>query len=70
MDIKHVLSRNPMRRYITIVEASRRSESAVKWIAVEGGTVSVGRDDEGFSFDNERPRHIAYVSSFEIADRP
>ena len=71
MDIKHVLSRNPMapayHPSLTRVDVHNRP---VTWLAVEGGTVSIGRDDEGFSFDNERPRHIAYVAPFEIADRP
>jgi ergothioneine biosynthesis protein EgtB len=72
MDIKHVLSRNPMApAYHPSLTRVDIPNPPMKWLAVEGGTVSIGREEEeGFSFDNERPRHLAYVSSFEIADRP
>jgi ergothioneine biosynthesis protein EgtB len=71
MDIKHVLSRNPMSPiyHSPLLRATVPNEP-VKWLPVEGGTVSIGRNDEGFSFDNERPQHLAYVATFEIADRP
>ncbi len=72
MDIKHVLSLNPM-------EPAYRSEPHVDgpdpgplgWLDFDGGTVTIGRDDDepGFGFDNEGPRHEALVHPFRLADR-
>lgn len=71
MDIKHVLSRNPlMPSYHQPLMRPDAPNRPVRWLSVEGGMVSIGHDGEGFSFDNERPQHVDYVSSFEIADRP
>ena len=39
------------------------------WVAVPGGTVAVGHDGNGFSFDNETPRHAVLLQPFEVADR-
>jgi ergothioneine biosynthesis protein EgtB len=41
----------------------------MRWIAQEGGVVEVGHASEGFSFDNETPRHRALVQPHAIADR-
>ena len=56
MDIKHVLSLNPLQP----VYAGRPSESCASgdlgWVDVDGGLVEVGHRGHGFSFDNELPR--------------
>lgn len=42
------------------------------WCDFEGGMVQVGTDvapDEGFAFDNERPRHMVYLRPFRLASR-
>ena len=39
------------------------------WVAMPGGTVSVGHGGDGFAFDNETPRHRVLLQPFEIADR-
>lgn len=71
MDIKHVLSKNPlMPTYHRSSPRRRITNRPLRWLPIEGGTVSIGHGDGGFSFDNERPRHLAYISTFEIADRP
>ena len=41
----------------------------VGWIEQPGGLVRIGRDGEGFGFDNEGPRHKAWLEPFELADR-
>ncbi|MEA2209075.1 MAG: gamma-glutamyl hercynylcysteine S-oxide synthase [Solirubrobacteraceae bacterium] len=41
-----------------------------EWVAVEAGPFQLGASDEGFSYDNERPRHVAQTSAFEIARLP
>ncbi len=45
----------------------------MRWFGHEGGLVELGHDpaqDGDFCFDNETPRHRAYVEPFEIASRP
>ena len=39
------------------------------WIEQPGGMVEVGHDGNGFSFDNETPRHRALLQPYAIADR-
>jgi iron(II)-dependent oxidoreductase len=41
-----------------------------EFVAVPGGTFAMGAGDEGFAYDNERPRHAVDVAAFEIARRP
>jgi gamma-glutamyl hercynylcysteine S-oxide synthase len=40
------------------------------WIDVPGGTFAMGAGEEGFAFDNERPRHAVALAPFAIARRP
>jgi iron(II)-dependent oxidoreductase len=40
------------------------------WIDVPGGTFSQGAPDDGFAYDNERPRHAVAVPAFRIAAHP
>jgi ergothioneine biosynthesis protein EgtB len=69
MDIKHVLSRNPLQP----VYSGRRSPLAAAdqlgWVDVEGGLVEVGHEGDGFSFDNELPRHRVWLEPYRLADR-
>ncbi len=69
MDIKHVLSRNPLQ---PVYAGSRRDPSepdALGWVEVEGGLVEVGHTGQGFSFDNELPRHRQWLEPYRLADR-
>jgi len=51
-------------------EASNPSSAAApKWISMEEGLETIGYDDDGFSFDNERPCHRVFVEGFEMASR-
>ncbi|MBS42382.1 MAG: hypothetical protein CMH83_04290 [Nocardioides sp.] len=69
MDVKHVLSRNPMEP----VYAGRRREpgtpDALGWLDVEGGLVEVGHRGHGFGFDNEVPLHRQWLEPYRVADR-
>ncbi len=40
------------------------------WIEHEGGVADIGHTGNGFGFDNEFPRHQAYLTPFALADRP
>ncbi len=41
-----------------------------EFVAIAGGTFALGAGDDGFAYDNERPRHAVQVPGFQIARRP
>ena len=73
MDIKHVLSVNPLDPAYHESPFPSANPSPVGWVAHEGGLVDIGHDTSdpaaGFAFDNEGPRHSVYLEPFRIADR-
>jgi ergothioneine biosynthesis protein EgtB len=69
MDIKHVLSRNPLQPVYAGSPTEVSQPDALGWVEVEGGLVEVGHEGEGFCFDNELPRHEEWLRPFRIADR-
>jgi ergothioneine biosynthesis protein EgtB len=70
MDIKHVLSCNPLQpAYATVTVAAPSPQTPLSWIGHDGGLVEVGHDGQGFAFDNESPRHAVHLEPFEMADR-
>jgi ergothioneine biosynthesis protein EgtB len=70
MDIKHVLSRNPLCPvYRPHAEPADRPSWPQRWIDVPGGLVGIGHCGSGFSFDNEAPRHRVHLEPFALADR-
>jgi ergothioneine biosynthesis protein EgtB len=70
MDIKHVLSCNPLQpAYATLTVAEPTRQTPVRWIEHEGGLVEVGHDGSGFGFDNEAPKHAVHLEPFALAGR-
>jgi ergothioneine biosynthesis protein EgtB len=71
MDIKHVLSRNPLHpAYAHALDLTLPGEPVpISWIDVAGGIEPVGHPGGGFAFDNEGPRHDTLLRPFRIADR-
>ena len=70
MDIKHVLSRNPLRPAYRPRNAREAATSPeMGWTGHEGGLGQLGDDGNGFAFDNERPRHRVVLEDFRLADR-
>jgi ergothioneine biosynthesis protein EgtB len=70
-DLKHHFWSNPLR---PVYRARPEPVSAgpgaeVGWLGCEGGLVEIGAAGPGFSFDNERPRHRAWLAPHELADR-
>jgi len=67
-DAKHLLSLNPMRPVyskawpLTPVHVTRPG-----WAGIESGVHSIGHAGDGFTFDNEVPRHNVWLERFEIA---
>ncbi len=73
MDIKHVLSRNPLQpAYLNAGGPSASSVAPPKagWIEHDGGPVEIGHRGGGFGFDNEFPVHTVQLTPFGLADRP
>lgn len=74
MDVKHVLSLNPLQpvyagRPASDVGAAAADPGPLGWVEVEGGLVEVGHDGGGFCFDNELPRHRQWLEPYRLADR-
>jgi ergothioneine biosynthesis protein EgtB len=70
MDIKHVLSQNPLEPvYRELAVPAIGRPRRMQWERVDGGVVEGGYAGDGFAFDNEQPRHRAFLEPFEIADR-
>lgn len=75
-DLKHGLSCNPLRpayrepATLASAPSPARAEAApLGWIEHEGGLALVGHSGRGFGFDNEFPRHRAWLVPFSIASR-
>jgi ergothioneine biosynthesis protein EgtB len=72
MDIKHVLSRNPIHPVyldgspVPVGIAPPKSG----WLEHPGGLVEIGHHGTGFGFDNEFPVHAVHLTPFGLADRP
>jgi ergothioneine biosynthesis protein EgtB len=74
MDIKHVLSVNPLRpAYCAgapgLHPVADAAPAPLAWHPAPGGVVGIGSAADGFSYDNERPRHDALLQPHEVADR-
>jgi ergothioneine biosynthesis protein EgtB len=71
MDIKHLFLRNviaPAYQPRSKREAST-APAPIDWMDFPGGLVEIGHAGEGFAFDNEGPRHKAYLEPFALANR-
>jgi ergothioneine biosynthesis protein EgtB len=72
MDIKHVLSRNPLNPAYRRGNPPGSGVAPPKagWIEHDGGPAQIGHGGDGFGFDNEFPRHTVQLTPFGLADRP
>jgi ergothioneine biosynthesis protein EgtB len=70
MDIKHLFSTHAFAPvYVDRPADADVAPAPQAWRRVEGGVVEIGHDGIGFAFDNEGPRHRAFLEDFEIAER-
>ena len=70
MDIKHVLSVNPLRPvYQSAPGRAAGPIRSMNWAPFEGGLVEIGHAGNGFAFDNEGPRHRVWLEPFALATR-
>jgi ergothioneine biosynthesis protein EgtB len=72
MDIKHVLSRNPLHPAYLAGPSGPATIAPPKaaWLEHDGGPVEIGHRGDGFAFDNEYPVHTVQLTPFGLADRP
>ncbi len=71
MDIKHLLSLNPLfPTYRDCPKPVHRALAPRQWTACDGGMVAIGHDDFSFRYDNETPRHKVWLEPFALASRP
>jgi gamma-glutamyl hercynylcysteine S-oxide synthase len=40
------------------------------WASIPAGEFAMGADDDGFAYDNERPRHAVVLDAFQVTRRP
>ena len=69
-DIKHVLSLNPLNPVYAeqkFIKSERATD--INWINFDSGVFEIGFEGDGFSYDNEGPKHKEYLNSFAIADK-
>jgi len=69
MDIKHVLATSPLAPLYVDGPFPPLSAPAEGWIEHPGGVVTIGYDGDGFSFDNECPRHEELLTPFALGAR-
>jgi len=71
-DIKHAFWTNPVQPAYwnrPIAEPARAELPQRRWLDFEGGLLEIGHTGEGFTFDNEGPRHRVYLEPFRMASR-
>jgi ergothioneine biosynthesis protein EgtB len=69
-DIKYNFFINPLRPIYREAKESAASASPFIWQRFEGGLIEIGHNGNGFSFDNEGPRHKVWLDPYGIASRP
>ena len=70
-DIKHVFSQNPLYPIFQPNAADSETSKVAPqhFIEFDEGTVLIGHDGAGFSYDNEGPQHRALVPAFSLSNR-
>jgi ergothioneine biosynthesis protein EgtB len=70
-DLKHAFSLNPLRPAYRPRERAEpgREPRVARFHRVAGGLSPIGHGGRAFAFDNESPRHRAFVEPFQLADR-
>lgn len=70
-DVKHMLAQSALYpAYLASAPAPASAhEVPLAWRGFAGGLVDIGHRGDGFSFDNELPRHRQYVAPFELSTR-
>ena len=70
MDVKHMLSMNPLKPSYRAARQHRPEAAPLAWREFAGGLREIGHSGQGFAFDNEGPRHRIWLEPFSMATRP
>ncbi|MDH5183725.1 MAG: ergothioneine biosynthesis protein EgtB [Gammaproteobacteria bacterium] len=70
-DIKQILAFNPLHpAYDSTLATPKSSEAqAIQWLKKSAGIHHIGNHQNGFSYDNEGPRHRVLLRDHQIANR-
>jgi ergothioneine biosynthesis protein EgtB len=69
-DLKHLFSMSPLSpAYRPGGVANPTAAPPMTWHGFDGGLVSLGHGGDGFCYDNETPRHQAFVAPYRLASR-
>jgi len=70
-DLLHLLSCNPLRPAYRKALPPPVAAAAVPlaWLPHDGGLAEIGHAGPGFAFDNEQPRHRAWLAPYALANR-
>jgi ergothioneine biosynthesis protein EgtB len=71
-DILSLFAANPLRPAYRQPQSRPEAilaPSEPSWVSVDGGIHAIGHDGNGFSYDNEGPRHEVLLRPFRLADR-
>jgi ergothioneine biosynthesis protein EgtB len=68
-DIKHALWTNPLHPAYAEAGAFCAHEVPLRWLHFDGGLTEIGHAGEGFAYDNESPRHTAFLQPYALASR-
>ncbi|MEO7734805.1 MAG: ergothioneine biosynthesis protein EgtB [Kofleriaceae bacterium] len=72
-DLKYMLGTQPLQpAYRALARAPASAPEPQAWHDEPGGIVELGAgpEDDGFAFDNERPRHRVLLAPYRLASRP
>jgi ergothioneine biosynthesis protein EgtB len=70
MDALHLFAGNPLApAYAEPTPGSAGEMPPLTWSGFAGGLIAIGHDGDDFAFDNERPRHKAWLEDYALADR-
>lgn len=69
MDMQHLFAQSPLKPAFDPAWPLPAAGRIARFRRVGGGPVRIGAADEPFAFDNEGPRHTAWLEPFHIADR-
>lgn len=66
-DLKHVFAQNPLYPTYREREIESVEPKPAQWKNFDGGLQEIGFAGEGFSFDNEHPRHKVWLEPFALS---
>ncbi|MFC3883466.1 ergothioneine biosynthesis protein EgtB [Bacillus songklensis] len=68
-DIKYNFSQNPLTPVYAASKETPQENTPSLFKEFQGGLVEIGHHGEGFSFDNECPRHKVWLEPYKLATR-